>query len=1718
MGTIRFDALPPVPTGPPAPSPPSFRLGPSPMRPSLKPPQLLNPLTFPFVLSSQQSAFQPVLSQRSALRTLERQPDAPFPGAPPRLNRLRPVPKQPDARPRAGPSGKQKIGSAYLSHTQQMHPTKTKNPVTGLPRWLKPEVVEAVADVSDSSSEDEDPEVYRSPVTAPAPPALGPTPSYINIRRIHKAYTTKQELLHKGNPLYRAESILGTSVDVPTHPRSPDANAPNPYAQPPRRPQWQSSTVIEQPTGLRGLPRPMSPFPNLRNLHHGPTPAMVAKALARVRVVLRECIPREQRREIGLFLNDFLLAASPVDTLALSETLEMLQLQKTPLQISAAGIFLSHGFYFSAMRSVFTSPSAIRAVLNETRQLLEYRRPSGAALAEDLELAGEGWKWDAADRELFTRQFQKLEVVNFYKQMRVQMNMLGDEGVPAIARIEQEILLKVVSDFLEQLGPQPLAGEVEAMELANHILQKKDVHRARYLEGKLRAKKGRPVTPDWMERYAAVANSMREERLRGAEERRRVLLAHTAEETHRREEIKAAAANKRRLAEAKRRVAAHEAAERQKAQKEAQRLANRRGLTGEELASILAESEYMEKFKAAADKAQAEEYAQAEREADARAQAAATESVALDSSSQSVLGGEGDSASPSGRRVSKHKMKEAEPDLRVWHKARPAPKTTHQAQVIIAKSDKKATKAKASKSLTMTAQERLEERARQMAQRVELEEQRKRDAEQAKLHDSATKIQSVYRGYTVRKMDFSDRRAALAERRAQQQAEEEAAIARRRAILAAGGQSMSDLEPLESQAQSMEDVRRIMAQESEDRREGRSSFDRPERSLAGGVDAAGVSSEAGGSMIEPPVGDIGDISYRRKEVAFDMEITDDMEGAATLLQSTYRGRRARKETEALRAARLDAEAADAKAAADAEAAALAARQSLTDDQAQTEEEFAAIRIQAQWKGKQARQGLVQIKAAEAQVREQMEQSSLKTRQDEVDAALKALTDRMGDTTLPEPTVASPPEASRTGRTAASTSRLSLGDLAKRERELQCQLAALDVTQRYLKGDLEPRGLTTVGGTSDEASMESLDGAAGGVTVSVTKGRVDGQEFIYRNVEAAVRKALSPGLPGDSRAVFEALEELLQTKQRHETDVGAVKYLLEGAYLTHPESGTGSVNEGARIIRMGLLALGHRDVMRGALTKSRAAIERALRDVEDSRRDLDGSVASGLAAIGLDPRNKKEIEEATVKLQASYRGMSDRRKALALKREAAERAGREKAEQEMREREDQAATLLQATYRGRMVRKQTSEYAAKVAAEMEKVKAEEEAAELAEMTDAATKMQAGFRGFKDRQRVSSLRAEKEKEEEAKELSDMQQRLAAERERMKALLEEKRRTLEMARNAKAEKARRKALLAEKQKQVEELRQRAAAAGLTPTKGSTPEPGEEEGDAEGTSSRAAAATTTSPLEMALGETGGTVEAAREAARARLIAERAKQATGTSSQLESLQRDREAMQAQMEAERTAILARLSEQRTKALSNVNRSEEELRVLRDMKSKAVKSDVEEALARFSEQLRANQTVIGDVIAKQDATATAALLSQLSGVSLTLSATTTAPPTLGGRTSSQGGPAPSLQASSPYGRGGPPPPIPETVELPEEDQPTEEEVREYAIYLGMDPDSEQDKELLYIAKWAIMAPVPEGWMEYTDGDGNEYYYNQQTGVSTYEHPMDDQYRSYYRQLKAEQAGL
>ena len=79
----------------------------------------------------------------------------------------------------------------------------------------------------------------------------------------------------------------------------------------------------------------------------------------------------------------------------------------------------------------------------------------------------------------------------------------------------------------------------------------------------------------------------------------------------------------------------------------------------------------------------------------------------------------------------------------------------------------------------------------------------------------------------------------------------------------------------------------------------------------------------------------------------------------------------------------------------------------------------------------------------------------------------------------------------------------------------------------------------------------------------------------------------------------------------------------------------------------------------------------------------------------------------------------------------------------------------------------------------------------------------------------------------------------------------------------------------------------------------------------------------------------------------------------------------------------------------------------------------------------------------------------------------------------------------------------------------EDVVGHAAYLGMDPEADCD--LLYIAEWALTAPLPDGWTEHVDGNSNLFYYNSVTGVSTYEHPLDEQYRQYYRQVKAQQAG-
>jgi hypothetical protein len=78
---------------------------------------------------------------------------------------------------------------------------------------------------------------------------------------------------------------------------------------------------------------------------------------------------------------------------------------------------------------------------------------------------------------------------------------------------------------------------------------------------------------------------------------------------------------------------------------------------------------------------------------------------------------------------------------------------------------------------------------------------------------------------------------------------------------------------------------------------------------------------------------------------------------------------------------------------------------------------------------------------------------------------------------------------------------------------------------------------------------------------------------------------------------------------------------------------------------------------------------------------------------------------------------------------------------------------------------------------------------------------------------------------------------------------------------------------------------------------------------------------------------------------------------------------------------------------------------------------------------------------------------------------------------------------------------------------DEAVEGFAVYLGMDPVADAD--LLYIAKEAMQAPLPDGWAQFQDeeGDGGTYFYNAETDASSWVHPMDEHYKQLYATERA-----
>merc|ERR1711972_1051167 len=82
-------------------------------------------------------------------------------------------------------------------------------------------------------------------------------------------------------------------------------------------------------------------------------------------------------------------------------------------------------------------------------------------------------------------------------------------------------------------------------------------------------------------------------------------------------------------------------------------------------------------------------------------------------------------------------------------------------------------------------------------------------------------------------------------------------------------------------------------------------------------------------------------------------------------------------------------------------------------------------------------------------------------------------------------------------------------------------------------------------------------------------------------------------------------------------------------------------------------------------------------------------------------------------------------------------------------------------------------------------------------------------------------------------------------------------------------------------------------------------------------------------------------------------------------------------------------------------------------------------------------------------------------------------------------------------------------------PTEKEIEEYAEWLGMDLDKDED--LFWIARRGLKAPLPKPWKPCQSEDQEIFYFNFETGESVWDHPCDDHYRQMYQETKAKRDG-
>ena len=84
------------------------------------------------------------------------------------------------------------------------------------------------------------------------------------------------------------------------------------------------------------------------------------------------------------------------------------------------------------------------------------------------------------------------------------------------------------------------------------------------------------------------------------------------------------------------------------------------------------------------------------------------------------------------------------------------------------------------------------------------------------------------------------------------------------------------------------------------------------------------------------------------------------------------------------------------------------------------------------------------------------------------------------------------------------------------------------------------------------------------------------------------------------------------------------------------------------------------------------------------------------------------------------------------------------------------------------------------------------------------------------------------------------------------------------------------------------------------------------------------------------------------------------------------------------------------------------------------------------------------------------------------------------------------------------------EIDEDYEPNEDELLEYAKFLGM--EFPEDEEYLYIAREGLKAPLPEPWKPCQTKGGDIYFFNFDSGQSVWEHPCDTYYKDQFTEAK------